>query len=478
MKFILINVFIGCVLSQKLITLPETLSGECLKKSLNQDPNNANTGNYGKWECPIPYTIDSNLKNPERVMESMKYVEEVTGWAFVQRTNEADYMNFVDSSGCASYLGRQGGEQDVFLNEYCDNGAVIHEIGHAIGMNHEQNRSDRDAYIKINPENIPDAREHNFDKRVTINTGDYDFSSVMHYGLWGFSDNGMKTIEAVVNTDNVCFIGQRYKFSELDIQLLNDLISGLPCKILPGKKCSKTSRKLCGSSPNGLLFQEFFLMGEVNGRPYYRTRWAFVGTYFYLSYFNNVWGVSNELNTNAYYAFSRSTVMDPKDIVDWTSNYGEVSGVVANDCEVEPECPVVTPTGDPNCENGILKSSYCCHESCLDINGNPKCGGDGCSRRGFGTAFCCANAIESSGRTCDKFDAPCMVIPTPKSENEKGNKTENENKEIKKLNDTNDKYKIMFIVLFVLLFVLVISFGVPLYLLFKRSRNQRLDSQV
>ena len=57
---------------------------------------------------------------------------------------------------CSSYIGNvRCGEQGISLGSGCVYlPTVIHEIGHAIGFYHEQNRPDRDKYIKVLYENI------------------------------------------------------------------------------------------------------------------------------------------------------------------------------------------------------------------------------------------------------------------------------------------------------------------------------------
>ena len=55
-----------------------------------------------------------------------------------------------------------GGEQPVWLPDSCTVGNVIHEIGHAVGLWHEQSREDRDAHVKVMEENIDKRKRHNF----------------------------------------------------------------------------------------------------------------------------------------------------------------------------------------------------------------------------------------------------------------------------------------------------------------------------
>lgn len=56
---------------------------------------------------------------------------------------------------CHSSIGRDGGEQSITLGPDCYYlGVIMHEMTHAVGFFHEQNRWDRDDYITIHWNNI------------------------------------------------------------------------------------------------------------------------------------------------------------------------------------------------------------------------------------------------------------------------------------------------------------------------------------
>lgn len=178
-------------------------------------------GSNRRWPNKVvPYQIDSGLANQARVTDAIAHWESNTELAFVLRTSAnasqfPDYVTFRTSTGCSSSIGRRGGQQFINLATGCSKGNTIHEIGHAVGIWHEQSREDRDDHVTIVWENIQAGTEHNFDQHISDgdDIGGYDFGSIMHYGRTAFSSNGEPTIV----TNNGESIGQRTALSAGDI---------------------------------------------------------------------------------------------------------------------------------------------------------------------------------------------------------------------------------------------------------------------
>ncbi|HEY8202641.1 MAG TPA: Dot/Icm T4SS effector Zinc-dependent metalloprotease LegP [Actinomycetota bacterium] len=184
------------------------------------------SGPQYRWKGgTIPYTIDSGLANPSRVTDAMRHWRERTPIRFELRTaaNAAsypDYVRFQDNgSGCNSQVGRRGGRQDINLGSGCSTGNAIHEIGHSVGLWHEQSREDRDTWVSIQWANIQSGFSHNFDQHISDgdDVGRYDYGSIMHYPPTAFSSNGQPTIVALQPIPPGVTMGQRTTLSATDI---------------------------------------------------------------------------------------------------------------------------------------------------------------------------------------------------------------------------------------------------------------------
>ncbi|XP_016340851.1 high choriolytic enzyme 1-like [Sinocyclocheilus anshuiensis] len=175
-----------------------------------------------------PETVDITtriLESNNGQYNAMSTFHSKTCIRFVARSTQSDYISIENKDGCYSSLGRTGGKQVVSLNRQgcVYHGIVQHELNHALGFYHEQTRSDRDEYVKINWENMSPDMAYNFQKQNTNNQNTpYDYGSIMHYGRTAFSiQPGLETITPI--PDEMVEIGQRQGMSNTDILRINKL---------------------------------------------------------------------------------------------------------------------------------------------------------------------------------------------------------------------------------------------------------------
>lgn len=145
----------------------------------------------------VIYEIASSASHEARlhIKEAMAAWSSATCITFTPRADESSYVRITtDKSGCYSdYIGFLGRMQVINLQEKkCTSvGIAIHELGHVLGLWHEQSRPDRDKYVKILTKNIRAGKMKDFArrKRYEIDTHGlaYDYDSIMHYRLKAFS---------------------------------------------------------------------------------------------------------------------------------------------------------------------------------------------------------------------------------------------------------------------------------------------------
>ncbi|MBI1761692.1 MAG: hypothetical protein HYR56_09685 [Acidobacteria bacterium] len=141
----------------------------------------------------------------------------------------SSYIHIQDSDANNSAVGMQPFGQVINIFNWDIPFKIVHELGHALGLVHEQSRADRDAYVTINTGNIADGKGDQFELRGgSSKYGPYDFDSVMQYDQCAFAKscncdkNGVNcknptiTVKAPFTAQWQDKIGQRDHLSYLD----------------------------------------------------------------------------------------------------------------------------------------------------------------------------------------------------------------------------------------------------------------------
>ena len=156
-----------------------------------------------KWpNNTVVFRYDNSItpQMKQRFEESMNEWRSKTNVRFKERTNEADFVT-VQSTGdecnCGyANLGQVRNRGVLAFGGRASVSVIMHEIGHTLGYIHEQNRSDRDNYVKVQFQNISNGAENQFfksDRSINL-TDKLDIESIMMYGSYTFSANRQPTI--------------------------------------------------------------------------------------------------------------------------------------------------------------------------------------------------------------------------------------------------------------------------------------------
>ncbi|MBB5648458.1 M12 family metallopeptidase [Pedobacter cryoconitis] len=172
-----------------------------------------------KWTGGIwYYKIQSNRSSD--IFTAMSWISSVTNIQFIPRTNQDNYVTIYDtneSSSSSNAIGMESGKKEIYLSASQPTGTIAHEIMHSLGVFHEQCRPDRNNYITVHMDLIPDNLKYQYNIFPSSQgLGPFDFDSIMLYGSNAYMQK----------TDGTYWAYQRDHLSAGDIQGLATLYGG------------------------------------------------------------------------------------------------------------------------------------------------------------------------------------------------------------------------------------------------------------
>lgn len=135
---------------------------------------------FRPWTNRIVYyqfapNLQSNLR--KNFLVACSQWNRLAGISFRERTNQSNYIWVYPGGEDKAEVGMRGNRQIMSLYD-SNAGVAIHELGHALGMAHEHQRSDRNNYIYMHPSY---ANQFAFKVENTLNYTPFDFNSIMLY---------------------------------------------------------------------------------------------------------------------------------------------------------------------------------------------------------------------------------------------------------------------------------------------------------
>uniref|UniRef100_F1L2T4 Metalloendopeptidase n=1 Tax=Ascaris suum TaxID=6253 RepID=F1L2T4_ASCSU len=201
-----------------------------------------------KWPTgePIKYYFDPSLNSDDQevVKRALRSIERNTCIKFelVAERPHSKYIHYIknpDPAFCGlSFIGRVEPVNPIYLSFLCVDliGVTVHETMHALGINHQQLRADRDEYVSVQWDNI---NPQLYDYFAIADTSQftsygiaYDYYSIMHYSPFvGGVDADKPTLVPKLQPERFMkIIGQRKGLSDRDVELLRVMYCNPGCE--------------------------------------------------------------------------------------------------------------------------------------------------------------------------------------------------------------------------------------------------------
>jgi len=246
---------------------PSNITMKDVKESDRQSANAIRKNYWPKATVPYEFgsVIGANPKYQDKIYRAMREWQlktcvkfEPYSRALASQLGHNHRIRVVTSSnegprGCWSQVGMSGyhmAKGEPQLVNLDPSGCMLmrtalHELGHALGFNHEQTRMDRDEFITVYKHNVEPKMWHNFEEKDGLASAPYDYLSIMQYGKTAFGKylNGKNAL--TMETIDKCYedlIGKARHLSYYDHKAMNSIYGcSKECYATPcGKNCYAT----------------------------------------------------------------------------------------------------------------------------------------------------------------------------------------------------------------------------------------------
>ncbi len=195
----------------------------------------------GMVQIPYVITNNNNAQNNSNISAAITEANKQLGniqWVLAPADNlPANYVNFdfnsPNSNGtCEASVGMIGGEQYIGGAINCTTSTIMHEMGHAMGLYHEQSRADRNTYVNYLEQNIDKPNHANFDIiEDSVGSGLYNYASIMEYGPFTFNKDGVSPTLETIPPGMVLSITTLAQYTTGDLDGLERLYGYTPTSI-------------------------------------------------------------------------------------------------------------------------------------------------------------------------------------------------------------------------------------------------------
>ncbi|XP_041349095.1 zinc metalloproteinase dpy-31-like [Gigantopelta aegis] len=237
-----------------------------------------------KWSSNIiPVVISHTYKEKQKlnILEALRQWENATCLRFnIVPAYEGPHIifNITHPAKCQSSIGMRNSKkgQLIPIGPGCMRvGTILHEVGHALGLFHEQERPDRNRYVNVLYENVYKNARGNYNKMSwkkvkTVGTP-FDYSSLMLYREHQFSRKGKKSM-VTLDDDMHETVGNKFHLSFYDAKIVNYHYCKSECERgLLWKRCynggyrdtNNCSKCVCPDGLTGRFCED--VMDGVNG---------------------------------------------------------------------------------------------------------------------------------------------------------------------------------------------------------------------